>query len=281
MSIRLRLMALIASFAVMSLLITGLALMSLDRYKAMMGAYGAAYDHAYDIERINHMISNVVMESRGIYLSEDAAEAKIFAGNLSRGLDEVERVLQSWKQSNDAEERARYTAIEPTARTFIAVRRQVVALANEGAIDKATALGTSSREDRIQLQKSLDKLVIEARKDLTNTQAEAATFSAQRSQTFLLMALFSIAGILCLSALAILHFITRPLRHVAGTIISLSEGKLDTPVPDDTDDKGEVAELWRAIARLKAHAIEAEKIVAAQRETERLQALEARQLILD
>lgn len=281
MSIRLRLMALIASFAVMSLLITGLALMSLDRYKTMMGAYGAAYEHAYDIERINHMVSNVVMESRGIYLSEDAAEAKVFAGNLSRGLDEVERVLQSWQQSTDVEERARHTEIEPTARTFIAVRRQVAALANEGAIDKASALGTSSREDRIQLQKSLDKLVIEAREDLANTQAEATAFSAQRSQTFLLMALFSIAGILCLSALAILHFITRPLRHVVGTIISLSEGKLDTPVPEDNDDKGEVAELWRAIARLKAHAIEAEKIVAAQREAERLQALEARQLILD
>lgn len=280
MSIRLRLMALIAAFGVMALLITGLALVSLDRYKTMMSEYGAAYEHAYDIERINRMVSTVVMESRGIYLSRDKAEASVFAGNLTRNLDELEQVLNDWRLSKDAEERADYRQIEAAARDLITSRRTVVQLANEGDITKATAVGTGDRENRIALQQRLDTLVVEAHKDLAQTQAEAVAFSQKRSQTFLIMALVSIAAILGLSAWAILHFITRPLRLVAGTIISLSEGRLDTPVPE-AEGKDEVDALWRAIARLKAHAIEAEKIVAAQREAERLQALEARQLILD
>ncbi|MDC7694664.1 MCP four helix bundle domain-containing protein [Asticcacaulis sp. DXS10W] len=281
MSIRLRLMALIGSFGITALLITGLALVSLQRYKTMMTEYGAAYEHAYDIERINHMVSNVVMESRGIYLSQDTAEARVFSHRLSHNLDELDGLLNEWRQSKDPEERARYAEIEPAVRDFLTKRRDMVRLTDEGKIAQVTALGKAGREDRIRLQQTLDTLVAEAHKDLAQTQAEAAAFSEQRGRTFLIMALVSIAGILCLSAVAIMHFITRPLRHVAGTIISLSEGKLDTPVPEETDDKGEVAELWRAIARLKAHAIEAEKIVEAQREAERLQALEARQLILD
>lgn len=280
MSIRLRLMALIASFGVMSLVITGLALVSLQRYKSIMGEYGAAYEHAYDIERMNHLVSNVVMESRGVYIAQTPAEARTYASSLSHNLDEIQGALGVWQQSSDPEERRRYATIAPAARDFITIRRELVKLAETGRQAEAMQLGTSSRQDRIRLQERLDMLVSEARSDLAATQAQAAAFSEKRGQTFLIVALLSIASIVGVSTWLILHFITRPLRRVAGTIIGLSEGKLDTPVPE-SKGKDEMADVWRALARLKAHAIEAEKIVEAQRETERQQALEARQLILD
>ncbi|UDF02908.1 HAMP domain-containing protein [Asticcacaulis sp. AND118] len=280
MSIRLRLMALIASFGVMSLIITGLALMSLQRYKTMMGEYGAAYEHAYDIQRMNYLVSNVVMESRGVYIAQSPAEARTYARNLSHNLDAFQNALGVWQRSDNPEARRRYATIAPAARDFINIRRELVRLAEAGQQAEAMALGISSRQDRIRLQERLDLLVTEARRDLTRTQAQAAAFSEKRGQTFLIVALLSIASIVGVSTWLILHFITRPLRQVAGTIIGLSEGKLDTPVPE-SQGKDEMADVWRALARLKAHAIEAEKIVEAQRETERQQALEARQLILD
>jgi len=280
MSIRLRLMALIASFGLVSLIITGLALMSLSEYRGHMRRYGQAYEEAYRIERINHTVTKAVMESRGIYASQTATEARSFAGHLNGDLDQLEADLSQWRTSSDPLTRHRYQAVAPAAAQFIAMRRELSRIGGEGRTAEAKAMGTNAREGRMRFQSQLDALVAEAREDLTVAENEAMRFADARARTFLTVALLSIILILSGAIWLIVHFITRPLRQVAHTIIGLSEGRLDTPVPDATG-KDEVADVWRAVARLKANAVEAEKIITAQREIERQQTLEARQLLLD
>ncbi|MDC7682408.1 HAMP domain-containing protein [Asticcacaulis sp. BYS171W] len=268
MSIRARIFALVAVFAAMALAITALGLVTIAQYRDMIGEYGRAYEHTYDIERLNHLVSNVVMESRGIYSARNQAEANDFAGKLTGNLDAMELLLADWRTSKDPDDRARLKTTEPLVGKFISVRRNLAALATQRRIEEARALGLTDRADRIRFQSHLDGLVADSRKELTASQDRTAAFNADRTITFLLAALLAIVVISVVSLWLIVNFINKPLRHLAGTIIGLSEGQLDTPVPD-TDGQDELAQVWRAVARLKAHAIEAEAVIEAQREADR------------
>lgn len=175
---------------------------------------------------------------------------------------------------------ARLEAIGPRLTAFIALRRELAAKARAGDTKGAMALGLTDRAGRIQFQKDLDVMVMDSREILTERKAEAESFNTGRAVTFLAAALFSIVVILIISTWLIMNFINRPLRHLAGSIINLSEGDLKTPLPETTG-KDELSEVWRAVHRLKAHAIEAESVLAAQRAAEHEKERQMREIILD
>ncbi|ESQ79931.1 methyl-accepting chemotaxis protein [Asticcacaulis sp. YBE204] len=268
MSIRARIFALVAVFATMALAITALGLVTIAQYRDMIGEYGRAYEHTYDIERLNHLVSNVVMESRGIYAARDQVEVNEFANKLTGNLDTMELLLADWRTSKDPDDRARLKTTEPLVGKFIGVRRNLAALATQGHIEEARALGLTDRPDRIRFQSHLDGLVTASRQELIDSQNRTAAFNADRAITFLLAAVLAIVVIGLVSLWLIVNFINKPLLSLAGTIIGLSEGKLDTPVPE-ADGKDELAQVWRAVAKLKANAIEAEAVMEAQREADR------------
>lgn len=101
MSIRTRIFALVASFAVMSLVITGLGLMTISQYHDLMIRYGHAYEHTYETERLNHLVSNVVMESRGIYSAQNPAQVQQFEQGLTKNLNDMEALMGQWQASSD------------------------------------------------------------------------------------------------------------------------------------------------------------------------------------
>jgi len=281
MSIRLRLMTLIASFGLVALLITGLAMTYMSDYRrGLMVRYGQAHEQAYVIERLHHTVSRAIMESHDIYDAQPPSEVRRLASLLSHDLDKLEADLSEWRNSPDPLTRDRYQTVSTAAARFISPRRVLARLVSEGRLDEARQLGATLIEDHLTIQAQLDTVMADVIKDMAVTEADTTRFASSRTRAFLVIALFSIAFILAGSTWLILTFVTRPLRQVAGTIINLSEGQLDTPVPDVTG-KDEVADVWRAVARLKINAVEAEKVMAAQREIERQQTLEARQLLLD
>ncbi len=279
MSIRTRLMGLMAGFAAMALAIAALGLMTLADYQTMMGDNNRAWENTWRGERLNHLVSNVVMESRGMFSADTPADVPMFAAKVTSNLDAIEALLRDWKATGPVEGRL-VAEITPDMTRFIALRRQTAALAIAGHVNEAHALGLSNRADRVAFQAHLDALVAHIRSDQDAAQTRADQYSRSRALEF---AMAAGAGILLMSAIAVwalARFVTRPLKAIARAIIDTAESDYSLPLPEPRG-QDEISTVWRALNVLKDRAIEAERLAAAQREAEHQKEIELRQLILD
>ncbi|HWU49322.1 MAG TPA: HAMP domain-containing protein [Asticcacaulis sp.] len=281
MSIRARILALVACFALMALVVTGLGLATIADYNRMMKDYGHAYENAWRGERLNHLVSNVVMESRGVYIARNAGEMDSFMTGLKTNLDEIDDLLKVWKADSTPEELQQLQPILNDAQSFMTVRRDLIRLASGGDQKAAETRGVNSRADRIAFQNEVERMVDKLRGKLASAKATADTYNHRRAGEFLITALVGIAIMLGLSLWIVAHFITRPLQDVATAIIKTSKGDYDTPINEPADSEDEVSHVWQALAVLKARAQEAERLAAAQREAELREEMKLREILLD
>ncbi len=280
MSIRARFLVLVGCFAVMALAVTGLGLMTISDYNRMMKDYDHAYENAWRGERLNHLVSNVVMETRGLYIARSDDEMQGFVSGLYRNLDDMQTLLTQWKAGLSPEEARRLLPIETDAKAFIAVRREVARLAIAGKIEDAHTLSTVNRTDRIAFQNKVDGIVQQTLTDLSAAKARAAGYDQRRASDFLLTCLIGVSIMVALSLWVVSRFVTAPLRALAIAIIGTSKGDYDMPL-HTTEGKDEVSSVWQALTVLRQRAIEAERLAAAEREAEHQRELKLRELVLD
>jgi len=280
MSIRTRILILVGCFALMAFTVTGLGLMTIGDYNRMMKDYDHAYDRTWRGERFNHLISNIVMETRGIYIADDEAQRDGFIRNMRGDLDEMESFIRQWQADARPAERPQIDALAAQAAPFIALRRHVTDLATQGELATAEATSTGNRPERIAFQERVETLVQQTRVELAAAKAEADHFNKRRASDFLLTALVGIAIIMALSLWIVSHFITDPLRNLASAIIRTSKGEYDQVI-EETEGRDEVSSVWRALAVLKERAMEAERLAAAKAAEEHEKELKLREILLD
>lgn len=280
MSIRARILALVGCFAAMALVVTVLGLTTINDYNRMMRDYDRAYENAWRGERLNHLVSNVVMETRGLYIARGDAELQGFVRGLNRNLDELEILMIQWR----AKESSLVANMDRDVAAFVALRRDVARLAGSGQLEAAYAKSTGSRGDRIAFQGKVEGIVQQTLGELRIAKERADTFNQQRALEFLAACLTGIVILACLSLWVVAQFITRPLRALASAIIRTSKGDYELPLEAQKEaggPKDEVASVWKALAILKERAVEAERLARAQREAEHQAELKLRELVLD
>ena len=280
MSIRARILILVGCFALMAFTVTGLGLLTISDYNRMMKDYDHAYDSTWRGERFNHLISNVVMETRGIYIAVDDNQRAGFLRNMATNLNEMEDFIHHWQIEAAPAEKPQIDSLAVQATRFISLRRHVIELASRGDVAAAEALSTSNRDDRIGFQAQVETLVQKTRKDLAVAKAEADHFNKRRASDFLLTALVGIAIVMALSLWIVSHFITNPLRQLASAIIRTSKGEYDEVIVE-TEGQDEVSSVWRALAVLKERAQEAERLAVAKAAEDHEKERKLREILLD
>ncbi|WP_443751088.1 HAMP domain-containing protein [Asticcacaulis solisilvae] len=276
MSIRARILTLVSCFAILALVVTGLGLQTIADDNRSLHAYDHAYDNALRAERLNHIVSNVVLETRGLYVARSDEELRGFVKGLNTNLDALQLALAQWEASLTPSESDRLAAIQQDAQAFISLRRQVAEYAAAGRLEDAHTLSTNNRADRIAFQNKVDAIVLKTVSELNTAKAETETRNRDRTTVFLVACIGSILILLAAALWLVTHFVTRPLRQLAAAIVRTSKGDYAVPLPAG-DGKTEIGEVWQALSVLKFHAIEAEQLRQAEHERE----LKLREIMLD
>jgi methyl-accepting chemotaxis protein len=114
------------------------------------------------VERIDRLVSAVVMESRGIYASRDAAEVRYFADGLIRQLDEIDHTMSQWRALVDPDRRDRFELLAASLKTFSDLRRRLTATAFEKGPDAAREIrrGQSYRPSAIERSSSAGRTTL-------------------------------------------------------------------------------------------------------------------------
>jgi methyl-accepting chemotaxis protein len=99
LSIAARLYAIFALMAVTTVALSIVAVSNARSHAALTDEFESANNGSWNVERIHGLIYATVMESRGIYMSADRAEAAKYADSLLKVNDQISGVIGDWQRS--------------------------------------------------------------------------------------------------------------------------------------------------------------------------------------
>src|SRR5262249_22759221 len=124
-SIASKLYAIFALLATATVVLALVAVINARRHSALTDDFEAAFRGSQNLERINSLIYAAVMESRGIYMSEDAPARKKYADGLLRFDDQIARIIAEWERSVRPEDLEQFKPFAARVRQFVEFRKEL------------------------------------------------------------------------------------------------------------------------------------------------------------
>lgn len=237
-----------ALFALAAALAVGLGVQTLSRYAAMTSEMEAVTRRILIVERINSLVNGAVMESRGIYLAKDIADAERFVAPLLANLAEIDRLVRDFRTLQGINGDATFGAVAEQVAAFLRFRTELVERARVEGPAAADRFGNneSNRNNRKALNAALRKMALlnESRTEVSNAERDLL----QRHSLGLQLAggLLVVAGFA--GALALVHLrVSRPLRNLAATMQNLADAQPIADIPS-IRQRDEIGNMARSVA---------------------------------
>src|ERR1700732_1054042 len=160
LSLAAKLYSVFALFGVLIAAITALSDYNTRRHLELTEAVETASRAALNVERVNSLVYAVVMESRGVYMSTEAAAVKKFGDGLFKFNDQIMAVVKDWEsiiRSDDAEQ---FATFKKRIQQFVDFRMELVRRAIEISPAAGREFGDNdaNRSVRSALNKDLEAL---------------------------------------------------------------------------------------------------------------------------
>ncbi|KQT82667.1 chemotaxis protein [Methylobacterium sp. Leaf465] len=266
MTIKAKILMFVLACGAITLVVAGVGIGTLSAFNAAMVESRQAARRALDAANVNRLVSNVVLESRGVYAAKDTADAQKYANRMRQNLTAMNDLLAALGRRVPEAERAQFERVVQGAATFTSLRQEIARAGTAVAPKAAADLGfnEANRANRQAFQDSIDALVAGGQAQVTAI--DAATDALYDSRLTLLIALAA-GGTLASLVLGILighRQIAAPLARVAAAIRRLSEGQLDLPAVKPGRD--EIGAIWASMQVFARSMREAETLRATQDE---------------
>lgn len=267
--------------ALVAVVVAAQSLMALRTYDEQVELIQRASKRAVVGERVNGLVLATVMDSRGVYMAVDKAEAEKFATPLIATLKQLDTRLTEWRALVEPNDMAGFQTIEAAARDFIKFRTELARLGVEVSGAKAREFGDNdaNRSNRQALNKAVQTLA-----DSNNTSIDrmaVALADYQRSTVIRMLAVAGI-GILIgagLASVIAIGFVARPIGRITQTMTGLAGGDTTVVIPS-AERRDEIGDIARAVVVFRDNAVRAAEAEAAKYADEaarerRRQAMEA------
>jgi len=202
-------------------------------------------DRAYLGERLNRLVTAVVMEARGIYAAPSTEKAEGFAKGLLKNLNEMDKVIADWKPLVPAAQQATFDAMVARAAEFRTFRAETARLGTKVDPKAANEQGNNeaNRANRKAFQAEIDAVV-----DNDKAELKAMTESLEAFQWLMLILIsgVTVCAVAIGAGLGIyigVNQLSRPVRNVTGAMKKVAEGDFNTEIPyaGRADEIGEMA----------------------------------------
>jgi methyl-accepting chemotaxis protein len=266
-----RINVIVGLMALVSVAVAGVGVYAGAVYDGMTNRMRQVGERAVQSERLNGLINAVVMESRGIYMSNDAAAINRFGDLLVQNLRQMEVVMGDWRRLVTPDQREVFERADANLKQFVAFRTQLVELGRTQGNGPARAFGDNeaNRTNRQALNREIQALSAADQKSLAALEAEIEGYGAI---LHLLQLILPGVGILLglVAAVTIARRgIVNPMRGLRESVEDLARGRRDLDVPAAVR-RDEVGEMARALLVLQ----DALKAGEAAQEAARVEALQ-------
>ncbi len=269
MRIKGKILSVVAGLGAVALALAGVGLYSLTTFNGAYQASEQAFIRAGYSERLNRLVTAVVMDARGIYAAEKSADAKKFGEGVMASLDQIDDLLKTWDPIVPADDRAMFDAVKRDAGTFRTFRSETVRLAAEVSPQAANEQGNNeqNRSNRKAFQTSIDALKAAGLEDQQEATARAKAVYDEAFMLLGLVTLIGVGGALVAAAIFAQRKIASPLTQVSGAIEALARGER-VSIPQ-TAARDEIGEIWRGMSVFAKAMEETEHMRAAEADAEK------------
>ena len=257
----------LAILVIVSLTIGIRGTVTLGAYRDVAVEMERASRAAVMAEKVNGLILSIVMDSRGVYMSQTSAEAEKYASPMEQNLDRLRKALADWKDLVGPDRRAAFEAAQATTEQFITFRTELARLGREVNPAQARAYGDNdeSRKNRAALNEKIQAMAEASDKDVVRLrQALSDSYRGERNSLLTILAAGLAIG-LAAAAYVIGAKVILPLRKLTTAMTDLADGDLGTEVPY-TGSADEIGTMAKAVDVFKAHGLENERLRTAQDE---------------
>ena len=229
--------------------LAGLALWMMDGQRKAAERLDAAINGTANVERLNGFVFAAVMDSRGVYMSEDKAVLERYAKGVEGYLGKMRTLLQDWEKSARPEDRPRLVQLREKFDQFDGFRRETVKRGREQGHAAAREHGDNdaNRSARQAFNKELDEL---STRFFEETKAIHAASEAAAWRGRAIVGSFALLGVLlCVGVIVyIRRRITTPLRELAVAMDQLAAGDTSVAIAGETrnDEIGRMAAAFGA-----------------------------------
>src|SRR3984957_17063191 len=119
-SLAVKLYAIFALFALLTAAITVLSDYNTRRNVELTEAVDTASRAALNVERVNSLVYAVVMESRGVYMSTEAAVVKKYGDGLLKFNDQILGVVRDWEAIVRVDDAGQFNVFKKRIRNVLA-----------------------------------------------------------------------------------------------------------------------------------------------------------------
>jgi len=277
MKIRTKIFALVSALALIAVVTAAIGMSTVQTYHQAIEDVQLASQRAFYGERLNRLVTHVVMEARGIYAAKDTKEARKFGDGLLASLKEIDDLLKAWEPIVPSSSRALFDAVVKDAAAFKAFRSETVRLGTEVSPEAANAQGNNeaNRANRKAFQTSIDALTKRGGEEVEAVAQRADEIYRERLMLLGGGALSGTLLALLLGWLVGQRQIARPLRSVTEALQRLASGNYD--LPKVSAGRDEIGDIWKATQVFAAAMQEADGLRHQQAEAEK-KAAERRRL---
>ncbi|RYE51573.1 MAG: chemotaxis protein, partial [Rhizobiaceae bacterium] len=233
MNISGKIYSLVGILCLSALVIGATSLYSVNEYSKQMAQYKLVSDRVYLGERLNRLVTAVVMEARGIYAAKDTEAAKKFADGITENLGDMQTVLTTWTPLVDPAQKPVFDTLLARSAEFRTFRMETARLGTEDSPKAANAQGNNdaNRSNRKAFQKAIDSMVETDQAHLVEVTAGIEAF---KESVFLLVSLITVIGLAAGTGLGVyiarVH-LSNPILRITRTIREVADGRFDIEVP--------------------------------------------------
>jgi methyl-accepting chemotaxis protein len=219
--------------ALVAAAIGGLGVDAMHTYNEKVRLIDRASNREILGERVNGLIYAVVMDSRGIYMSDTLPESEKYAPPLIRNLDQIEDLMKRWSALIEPQDAATMERANARVDEFIRFRSELVRLSRQATHAEARSYGDNdaNRTNRAALNNEIATLAASNGARIESLNNEIATFYRDRVR---LLAAVAVGGVLLSVILAVLfvrRFITVPVTSITQAMRRLAGGDTSGAVP--------------------------------------------------
>ncbi|EWY36478.1 chemotaxis sensory transducer [Skermanella stibiiresistens SB22] len=250
--------ALVGFLGLVAALIGTAGVMTMRTYDSEVETMTAASARALLGERVNGLVNAVVMDSRGVYMAENAEGIDKFGKPLLGSLKAIETLMAEWKALVPPEHAAQFARAEKNAADFVAFRTKLVEIGRASGAPAARLFGDNdaNRSNRQALNKELQEIAALNAAMIGAASAELDQFYATMLRVLALLTVLGVGSAAALAIVIVRKTVTGPLGEITGTMMRLAEGNSGVEVKG-VERGDEIGEMARTVGVFRDNMIRA------------------------
>ena len=247
LSIAAKLYVIFALMATTTIALSVVAVTAARHHAALTDEFESANAGTWNVERVNGLIYAVVMESRGVYMSDDIKTSKIYADGILKFNKQIAKVVVDWKKSVRGDDAELFVQFSERIAQFIDFRRELARLGTEvsPAAGREWGDNDANRSVRKALNKDLDQLTEIYSKRATRVYSEINTGIDKTAMWLSLLACFAVL-LATAGALVISRSVAKPIADITRVTEAVAAGDASISVPF-SERSDEIGALARSI----------------------------------